>query len=112
MFQRQVSGSANLETLTEIQLRVMSNMVGLHRLNVFLPSLVSLNLDGSSLHSLRDLGCGLTIQYLNVSRCSLKSFDGAGGLSMVQHLVADFNQIRDVGQLNELYFLKKLSLKG
>lgn len=107
-----MSGSSNLETLTSIEMRVMTSMVGLHRLNVFLPCLISLNLDGSALNSLRDLGCGLTIKYLNVSRCGLRSFDGIGGLAMVEHLVADCNSISNVGQLNQLGDLKKLSLHG
>lgn len=89
----------------------MSSMVGLHRLNVFLPSLISLNLDGSSLNSLRDLGCGLKIKYLNVSRCGLHSFDGAAGLGMLEHLVADCNHIHNVNQLSALIDLKKLSLR-
>lgn len=107
-----MSGSNNLETLADIQMRVMTSMVGLHRLNVFLPCLMSLNLDGSALNSLRDLGCGLTIKYLNVSRCGLRSLDGISGLAMVEHLVADCNHISNVGQLNELVDLKKLSLRG
>lgn len=109
--QRQVSGSNNLVTLAAIQMRVMSTMVGLHRLNVFLPALVSLNLDGSSLNSLRDLGCGLTIKHLNVSRCGLRSFDGAAGLTAIEHLVADFNHIRDLNPLSALVELNQLSVR-
>lgn len=87
-------------------------MFGLHRLNVFLPALVALNLDGSSLNTLRDLGDSLTVKYLNVSRCGLKNFDGINGLSTIEHLVADDNSIREIAQLANLVNLSKLSLRG
>lgn len=87
-------------------------MFGLHHLNVFLPSLVELNLDGSSLNSLRDLGCDLNIKYLNVSRCGLRSLDGINGISFIEHLVADFNSIGDMLQLSSLRDLQKLSICG
>lgn len=87
-------------------------MFGLHRLNVFLPALVALNLDGSSLNSLRDLGDSLNLRYLNVSRCGLRNFDGISGLNTIQHLVADENSIRQIAQLSNLHDLCKLSLRG
>lgn len=87
-------------------------MYGLHRLNVFLPALVALNLDGSSLNSLRDLGTDLMLKYLNVSRCNLKSFDGIGGLGAIEHLVADGNCISEIMQLSCLNELHRLSLSG
>lgn len=87
-------------------------MVGLQRLNDFMPNLKALNLDGSTLYSLRDLGCNLEVIYLNVSRCSLTSFDGTNGLTTVQHLIADYNHISDVGSLCNLSQLHKLSIRG
>lgn len=87
-------------------------MMGLHRLNVFLPSLMALNLDGSELASLRDLGTNLNIKYLNVSRCGLRSLDGTNGLSTVRHLVADGNYISNTQQVCNLTELKILSLRG
>lgn len=110
--QLQVSGSQDLRTLKEVHLKIMSSMVCIQRLDVFLPNLVALNLDGSSLNSLRDLGSNLTVQYLNVSRCGLNSLDGTNGLSMLLHLVADGNRIHSVGQLCNLPDLQKLSLRG
>lgn len=93
-------------------MRVSSNIYGLSQLHVFLPILTALNLDGSSLTNLRDLGCELKIKYLNVSRCNLKSFDGINGFDSIEHLIADDNQISSILQLNRLRELRLLSLRG
>lgn len=81
-------------------------------MHIFLPHLVALNLDGSSLNSLRDLGCELKVKYLNISRCGLKSFDGISGFDSVEHLVADDNEIANVMQLSTMNELQILSLRG
>lgn len=89
----------------------MGTMAGLHRLHSYLPALVSLNLDGSSLSSLRDLGSSFTIKYLNVSRCGLRMLDGINGFTSVEYLVADSNRIIDVRPLSILSNLNRLSLR-
>lgn len=107
-----VSGTHDLHTLTEVNLKLSSTMVCIQRLEVFLPNLVSLNLDGSSLNSLRDLGTGLSIKYLNVSRCGLANLDGTNGLTSLIHLVAESNSIREVSPVFNLSDLRKLNLRG
>lgn len=97
--------------MTEIKIQISHNMVCIQDLNVFLPNLVSLNLEGSSLSSLRDIGIHLKVKHLNVSRCGLKNLDGTTSLSTVVDLVADDNHITSVGQLCNLPDLYKLSLK-
>lgn len=92
-------------------MRVSSNVFGLHQMHIFLPNLIALNLDGSSLETLRDLGCDLKLKYLNVSRCGLRSFDGISGFESVEHLVADGNDISSAMQLNGLEELHTLSLR-
>lgn len=92
-------------------MRVTSNVFGLHQMHIFLPNLMALNLDGSSLDSLRDLGCDLKVKYLNVSRCGLRSFDGISGFDTVEHLVADSNDISNFMQLGSLTELHTLSLR-
>lgn len=109
---RKVSGTHDLQTLTDVNLKLSSSMVCIQRLEVFLPNLVSLNLDGSSLNSLRDLGTGLAIKYLNVSRCGLTSLDGTNGLTTLIHLVAESNAIREVSPVFNLSELRKLNLRG
>lgn len=110
--QKSAVGTNEMAMMTQIQLLLSSNMFGLHRLNVFLPSLTALNLDGSSLDSLRDLGSELTLKYLNVSRCGLRSLDGINGMQMVEQLIADNNNIEYVLPLANMSELRSLSLKG
>lgn len=110
--QLKASGTADLATLTHIQMRISSNVFGLHQMHIFLPSLIALNLNGSSLNSLRDLGSDLKVKYLNVSRCGLRSLDGINGFEAIEHLVADDNEISSVMQLCGLHELQSLSLRG
>ena len=49
----QVSGNANLVTVRDIKLHVISREMSLQRLALFVPNLRELNLDGSYLGSLR-----------------------------------------------------------
>jgi hypothetical protein len=53
LLQRQVSGTADLEIVRNIKLRIISRETSLQRLAVFVPNLRELNLDGSCLGSLR-----------------------------------------------------------
>jgi Leucine-rich repeat (LRR) protein len=63
------------------------------------------------LFSLRDLGCDLmSLVYLNISRCGLRSLDGTNGLTTLTELVADYNQIEDAGACSNLPQIQKLSL--
>lgn len=87
-------------------------MVCIQRLDAFLPNLVVLNLDGSKLNSLRDLGCHLEIKHLNVSRCGLNNLDGSASFTKLIQFIADDNRIRTMGQVCSLTELQKLSLRG
>lgn len=109
---RQVSGTTEIDKVEDIKLRVISNMISLQRIHLFMPKLISLNLDGSCVSSLRDLGCGLSIlKYLNVSRCGLNNLDGTSGLLTIEELVADGNFIENVSPCCNLPDLQKLSLR-
>lgn len=109
---RQVSGTTEIDKVEEIKLRVISNMISLQRIHLFMPKLISLNLGGSCVSSLRDLGCGLSIlKYLNVSRCGLNNLDGTSGLLTIEELVADGNFIENVSPCCNLSDLRKLSLR-
>jgi hypothetical protein len=55
LLQRQVSGTADLESIRDIRLRVIARETSLQRLAVFVPNLRELDLDGSCLGSLRYL---------------------------------------------------------
>lgn len=108
---RQVAGTTEIDKVEDIKLRVISSMISLQRIHLFMPKLISLNLDGSCVSSLRDLGCGLSIlKYLNVSRCGLNNLDGTSGLLTIEELVADGNFIENVSPCCNLPELRKLSL--
>uniref|UniRef100_A0A1Q3FT77 Protein phosphatase 1 regulatory subunit n=1 Tax=Culex tarsalis TaxID=7177 RepID=A0A1Q3FT77_CULTA len=110
---RQAAGTAELHRVTEIKLKVISHMTSLQRIPFFIPNLRSLTLEGSIVMTLRDLGCDMTsLVYLNVSRCSLKNLDGTSGLETLEELVADHNQIEEVGPCTNLVQIKKISLKS
>jgi hypothetical protein len=53
LLQREVSGNADLESVRDIKLRIISRETSLQRLAVFVPNLRELNLEGSCLGSLR-----------------------------------------------------------
>lgn len=109
--QKQLTGNGDLNEVRQIKLRVISSAISLQRLPYFLTRLRCLNLEGSVLFSLRDLGCDLSnLVYLNVSRCGLSSLDGTNGLATLYELVADFNQIDDAGPCSNLPFITKISL--
>ena len=106
-----MTGSGDIRTVEQIKLRIISSAISLHRLPYFMPHLRILNLEGSMLFSLRDLGCDLsTLIYLNISRCGLKSLDGTNGLGNLTELIADFNLIEDAGPCSNLPQIRKISL--
>jgi hypothetical protein len=53
LLQREVSGNADLESVRDIKLRLVSRETSLQRLAVFVPNLRELDLEGSCLGSLR-----------------------------------------------------------
>ncbi|XP_055856164.1 uncharacterized protein LOC129919330 [Episyrphus balteatus] len=110
---RRVTGRHDIQNVDSVKLRVISYMVSLCRLSLFMPRLVHLDLSGSVLNSLRDLGCGLIhLTHLNVSNCGLSSVDGTSCIPTIEVLIADGNMIQLVGPLSTLVMLKKLSLKN
>ncbi|XP_059608229.1 uncharacterized protein LOC132256064 [Phlebotomus argentipes] len=107
----QVTGARRLDTVQDLKLRVISHLTSLQRIHSFVPCLVSLNLDGSIIHSLRDLGCHLNLKYLNVSRCGLRTLDGTSCLITLEELIADGNAIEYVEPCYNLPTLSILSLR-
>lgn len=110
---KQVSGTSELENVRDIKLRVVSHMISLQRIHLFMPNLIDLDLEGSIINSLRDLGCDMSVlKKLNVSRCGLKSLDGSNGFPGLEELIADYNLIEDISHCCSLFSLSKLSLRG
>lgn len=88
-------------------------MVSLSQLPIFMPKLRVLDLSGSILNSIRDLGYGLIhLNTLNVSNCGLSSLDGTNAITSLHTLIADDNRIESINPLGNLILLQKLSLKN
>ncbi|KAM3968046.1 LOW QUALITY PROTEIN: uncharacterized protein ACR2FA_004980 [Aphomia sociella] len=97
--------------IREAKLRVVAERVGLRRLHVLTPRLRSLNLDGSALSSLRELGIGLVhLKILSINRCGLTSLDGVWGLGVLREMYACGNKIKDLQPLGALQKLHTLNL--
>ncbi|KAH1009400.1 hypothetical protein HUJ04_001759 [Dendroctonus ponderosae] len=92
-----VSGTERLETVTQINLRVIAREVALQQLGTYLPALRELTLDGSIISSFRDLGYGLRhLKILKVNRCQLTCIDGVFGFENLEELYAADNSIKDL----------------
>lgn len=88
-------------------------MLSLQRIPAFCPNLRVLNLEGSIVVSLRDLGTELRhLVYLNVSRCGLRSLDGTNGFFNLEELIANNNEIEETGPCSNFNKIRKISLKG
>ncbi|XP_036214099.2 nischarin [Bactrocera oleae] len=110
---RRVTGRNDLHNVDTVRLRVISYSISLASLPLFLPRLQHLDLSGSVLCSLRDLGYGLLhLTYLNVSNCGLNSFDGTSGLPAIRVIIADGNMIQRVDPLTDLVLLQRLSVRN
>lgn len=96
-----------------VRLRVISYTLSLSHLPMFLPRLQHLDLSGSVLCTLRDLGFGLVhLTHLNVSNCGLNSFDGTSGFPALRVLIADDNMIQRISPLSDLTLLQHLSVRN
>uniref|UniRef100_A0A1I8PPT5 Leucine-rich repeat-containing protein 56 n=1 Tax=Stomoxys calcitrans TaxID=35570 RepID=A0A1I8PPT5_STOCA len=109
---RRVTGRTDLHNVDSVRLRVISYTLSLSHLAMFLPCLQQLDLSGSVLCTLRDLGYGLIhLTHLNVSNCGLNSLDGTGGFPNLRVLVADDNMIQRPGSLSDLPLLQHFSVR-
>lgn len=112
IFQRRIYQRDDIYNLESIKLRVITSQTSLSQISVLVPNLFKLDLNGSILNSLRDLGYGLNnLMYLNISNCGLTSLDGTSGMTNIKELIADGNLIQLIGSLSNLRLLTKLSLK-
>ncbi|RZF38695.1 hypothetical protein LSTR_LSTR003501 [Laodelphax striatellus] len=99
-----------LSTRRSLRLRVVARDMSLQRLSIYTPALRELDLSGSCLTSLRDLGCNLRLEVLCVRRCGLDSLDGASGLALLRQLDASHNAIRDIGPCAMLPHIQRIDL--
>ncbi|GLC43414.1 hypothetical protein PLESTF_001299400 [Pleodorina starrii] len=110
---QQLAGVERLEDATSLQLVVNTAAGGsVAHLGATLPNLLELNLNGSSLDSLRDVGTGFRLlQVLWVSRCGLKALDGLNGLPSLRELYAAYNDIADLQPVDSCQQLEILDVE-
>ncbi|GLI60531.1 hypothetical protein VaNZ11_002678 [Volvox africanus] len=110
---QQLAGVERLEDATSLQLVVNTAAGGnVSHLGATLPNLVELNLNGSTIDSLRDLGTGFRLlQVLWVSRCGLKALDGLNGLPSLRELYAAYNDITDLQPVDTCQHLEILDVE-
>ena len=111
---RDLTGAESLEHART--LRVVVNTAigsGISHLGGKLLNLVELNLSGSMLESIRDLGTGFrSLQVLWVSRCGLPGLDGLTALPALRELYASYNDVSDLQPLDGCAELEVLDLEG
>ena len=72
-----------------------------------------LKLNGSNIHSLRDIGTSLKcLEVLNISRCNLKEFSGLVCFPKLQEIYASFNSISDLRPISDAHSLTILDIEG
>lgn len=109
--QIKVADTEDLDSVKSIRLRVIARDFSLQRLPTFLPNLKELNLNGSSLTTLRDLGCHMqSLEVLHVAKTGINSLDGLFGLQGLVELYAAGNNIRDLSPCASLPDLEVLDL--
>ncbi|KAJ9505838.1 hypothetical protein QJQ45_026021 [Haematococcus lacustris] len=113
VFLRELAGVDRLEEATSLQAVIDTSVSTVSHLGSKLPSLLELNLNGSVLQSIRDLGTGFTqLHVLWVSRCGLTGLEGIGALPSLRELYASFNDISDLQPLDGSLQLEVLDLEG
>ncbi|XP_060530932.1 leucine-rich repeat-containing protein 56 [Cylas formicarius] len=107
-----VAGTDNLESVTQIKLRVISRDVSLQQLSTYLPFVRELNLDGSVVSSFRDLGCGLkNLKILKVNRCQLTCIDSMSGFENLEEFYIADNEVSDLTPCAFLTSLKVIDVR-
>ncbi|KAJ3658972.1 hypothetical protein Zmor_010683 [Zophobas morio] len=109
----QVTGTEDLDRVTQVKLRVIARDVPLQHFSVYIPALRELILDGSVVSSLRDLGCGLkNLKILRVNRCGIDCLDNMLGLESLEELYAANNAIENCMPLAFLSNIKTVDLRS
>jgi hypothetical protein len=108
-----VCGITDFKKTTHLNIVIDTSLQSLLDLNIILPNLTSLTLDGSTISSIRDLGIGLrSLIKLSLNGCFLSDLDGVGVLSSLQTLSLCDNNISDITPLAMHDNIQTLNLCG
>ncbi|CAL8359682.1 unnamed protein product [Lota lota] len=110
---RSVCGSEDLSQITSLEICVDTQENTLGNIGAYLPRLVELRLNNSTMASVRDLGSTLThLQVLRLSRCCLHDLDGIIPFTHLKELYMAYNSVSDLSQLSMLDHLQVLDVEG
>ncbi|CAN9499464.1 unnamed protein product [Ophioblennius macclurei] len=106
-------GTRDLSRVTFLEVCVDTRSNSLGNFGAYMPRLVQLKLNNSSMVSVRDLGTTIShLQVLWMSRCSLPDLDGISNFTSLQELYVAYNYLSDLSQVGMLENLKLLDLEG
>eukprot|EP00466_Bigelowiella_natans_P012157 jgi/Bigna1/128717/aug1.7_g3425 len=98
---RELLDCKELKDVTSARLNLSARTQSLDSIGEILPNLTELDLSGSEIATLRDLGqsmcCNLRVLWL--AHCNLKDLDCVDTMEQLEELYIPFNQIKDVSQL-------------
>ena len=100
-------------TILRIKMKRDLTLNSLQELGQIVPKLQVLKLNGSNIHTLRDIGTSLKhLKALSVSRCGLRELSGLICFPKLQELYCSFNSIKDLKSVSDAFLLQVLDLEG
>ncbi|XP_054476744.1 leucine-rich repeat-containing protein 56 [Anoplopoma fimbria] len=106
-------GTRDLSLVTSLEICVDTQENTLGNFGAYLPKLVKLKMNNSTIMSVRDLGTTLShLQVLWMSRCSLQDLDGICTFTSLKELYVAYNNVSDLSQVGMLEKLQLLDLEG
>ncbi|XP_031139336.1 leucine-rich repeat-containing protein 56 isoform X1 [Sander lucioperca] len=106
-------GTRDLSHVTSLEICVDTQENTLANFGAYLPKLVQLKMNNSTIMSVRDLGTTLShLQVLWMSHCSLQDLDGISTFSSLKELYVAYNKVSDLSQVGMLMNLQLLDLEG
>ncbi|XP_071359565.1 leucine-rich repeat-containing protein 56 isoform X2 [Trachinotus anak] len=106
-------GTRDLSHVTSLEICIDTQENTLGNFGAFLPKLVQLKMNNSTIVSVRDLGTTLShLQVLWMSHCCLQDLDGISSFSSLKELYVAYNTVSDLSQVGMLENLQLLDLEG
>ncbi|GAX76224.1 hypothetical protein CEUSTIGMA_g3668.t1 [Chlamydomonas eustigma] len=110
---RALTGVDSLDLARSLRIVANTSVTTVSHLGEKLQNLQELNLSGSVLETVRDLGTGFrALKVLWVSRCSLSGLEGLAAMPALRELYASYNDISDLQPLDSCSELEVLDLEG
>lgn len=103
--------NCNVNTLTKAKMKIAKNFGMLNDFGYHLQNLIELNLEGSEVKSIEDIGSSFTkLKILNVSKCGLCELTGIVCFTQLEEFNASFNFISDLVELDMCNTIQVLKL--